>query len=104
VRAIVFAVGGELVGGAAGVVLLHVLALNDMIGRGKGLEGIFDYLVGLIIFPLVALILGSIGGLLVAQLVGPQQRNSGTDHQLLLKQLLTSSGGSTIWVNPPNSS
>jgi positive regulator of sigma E activity len=94
---------GGLVGGVAGYALFHILVANDMIGRGKDLAGIFDYLVALAVFPLAGFILGELGGLLVARRTGQQQRNRQIDQHSLLKQLLSDPDSSTNGLNPSQS-
>jgi hypothetical protein len=92
VRVSVYRAGGELIGGLVGLVLPFILEANGMLGRGKGLEGIFDFFLALILFPIIGLILGAIAGWRVARLTGRQQSVRHLDQHLLLKQLLSDSG------------
>ena len=85
---------GGVIGCMAGYALFLILVLNDLIGRGKGLEGIFDYFVALAVFPIAGFILGELGGLLVALRTGKQYHGGSIDPQLLLKQLLADTGRS----------
>jgi hypothetical protein len=92
---------GAVVGGVAGIVLSYILLNNGMIRLGKGLEGAFlDLFVGLVVLPLSGVMLGELGGLLVALRTGQRQSSRETDPHLLLKQLLSDPGVSTNGINP----
>ncbi len=83
-----YVLGGGVIGCMAGYALFLILLHNDVIGRGKGLEGIFDYLVALVVFPIAGFFLGELGGLLIALRTGKQHRSGSNDPHVLLKQLL----------------